>query len=126
MVNVCLPTPGYGYHSYGHKYCKEVAQETCYNIPVVTPVEPAVEIAYPEPIKACVNKPISLPRISCKDLTEEKCVTVQEVQESTESSENCITQLTASTCQVVELTLPKQICRDIVYGYTEDVNQLKY
>merc|ERR1711874_172090 len=43
MVTVCQPTPGYGYHSYGHNYCKEVAQETCYNVPVVTPVEPAVE-----------------------------------------------------------------------------------
>merc|ERR1712029_49307 len=76
MVTVCQPTPGYGYHSYGHNYCKEVAQETCYNVPVVTPVEPAVEVAYPEPIKTCVNKPISLPRISCEDLTEEKCITV--------------------------------------------------
>merc|ERR1712106_352456 len=27
MVTVCQPTPGYGYHSYGHNYCKEVAQE---------------------------------------------------------------------------------------------------
>merc|ERR1712110_239725 len=32
MVTVCQPTPGYGYHSYGHNYCKEVAQETCYNV----------------------------------------------------------------------------------------------
>merc|ERR1712077_62442 len=63
MVTVCQPTPGYGYHSYGHNYCKEVAQETCYNTPVVTPYEPAVVVAYPEPIKTCVNKPISLPRI---------------------------------------------------------------
>merc|ERR1712025_640030 len=39
MVTVCQPTPGYGYHSYGHNYCKEVAQETCYNVPIVTPVE---------------------------------------------------------------------------------------
>merc|ERR1712106_1288450 len=30
MVTVCQPTPGYGYHSYGHNYCKEVSQETCY------------------------------------------------------------------------------------------------
>merc|ERR1712025_264644 len=44
MVTVCQPTPGYGYHSYGHNYCKEVAQETCYNVPVLTVVEPAVEV----------------------------------------------------------------------------------
>ena len=45
MVTVCQPTPGYGYRSYGHKYCKEVTKKTGYNIPIVTPVEPAVKIA---------------------------------------------------------------------------------
>merc|ERR1712128_166678 len=44
MVSICQPTPGYGYHSYGHNYCKEVAQETCYNVPVLTVVEPAVDV----------------------------------------------------------------------------------
>ena len=120
MVTVCQPTPGYGYHSYGHNYCKEVAQETCYNVPVVTPVEPTVEVAYPEPIKTCVNKPIYLPRISCEDLTEEKCITVPEVEDSTETSEKCITQLAAPACQNVELTLPKQVCKEINYGYAAD------
>merc|ERR1712001_505330 len=74
MVTVCQPNAGYGYHAYGHNYCKEVAQETCYNAPVLTVVEPAVDVIYPEPIKTCVNKPISLPRISCEDLSEEKCI----------------------------------------------------
>merc|ERR1712121_418539 len=87
MVTVCQPTPGYGYHSYGHNYCKEVAQETCYNVPVLTVVEPAVDVAYPEPIKTCVNKPIDLIVISCEDLTEEKCITVPEVEDSTVTSE---------------------------------------
>ena len=27
--------PGYGYHQYGHNYCKEVALETCYHVPVI-------------------------------------------------------------------------------------------
>merc|ERR1712106_211683 len=120
MVTVCQPTPGYGYHSYGHNYCKEVAQETCYNVPVVTVVEPAVEVAYPEPIKTCFNKPISLPRISCEDLTEEKCITVPEVEQVSETFEKCITQLAAPACQNVELTLPKQVCKEINYGYAED------
>merc|ERR1712086_482731 len=125
MVTVCQPTPGYGYHSYGHNYCKEVAQETCYNVPVVTPTEPAVEVAYPEPIKTCVNKPISLPRISCEDLTEEKCITVPEVEDSTVTSEKCITQLAAPACQAVELTLPKQVCKEINYGYAEDTHDVE-
>merc|ERR1712088_980267 len=99
MVTVCQPTPGYGYHSYGHNYCKEVAQETCYNTPVVTPTEPAVTVAYPEPIKECVNKPIDLPIITCADVVE-KCITV----------------IAAPACSTVELTLPKQVCKEINYG----------
>merc|ERR1711881_631334 len=104
MVTVCQPTAGYGYHAYGHNYCKEVAQETCYNVPVVTPVSPPVDVIYPEPVKACVNKPISLPRISCEDLSQQKCVTA----------------LGAPACVTAELTLPKQVCKEINYGYAED------
>jgi hypothetical protein len=37
MVTVCQPTPGYGSNHYGHNYCTEVSQETCYNVPIVTP-----------------------------------------------------------------------------------------
>merc|ERR1719348_1632929 len=99
MVTVCQPTPGYGYHSYGHNYCKEVAQETCYNVPIVTPVEPAVQVAFPEPIKTCVDKPISLPRISCEDLSEDKCIVVPEVEEVSETFEKCVTALAAPACQ---------------------------
>merc|ERR1719483_1863919 len=122
MVTVCQPAQygyghGGGHGGYGHNYCKEVAQETYYNVPVVTVVEPAVTVTYPEPIKTCVNKPISLPRISCEDLTEEKRITVPEVEDSTQTSEKCITQLAAPACQNVELTLPKQVCKEINYGY---------
>merc|ERR1711970_4803 len=122
MVTVCQPAQyGYGHgHGYGHNYCKEVAQETCYNVPVVTVVEPPVTVTYPEPIKTCVNKPISLPRISCEDLSEEKCITVPEVEVVTESFENCVTALAAPACQAVELTLPKQVCVEIVYGFAHD------
>merc|ERR550525_823049 len=86
MVTVCQPTPGYGYHSYGHNYCKEVAQETCYNTPVVTPTEPAVTVAYPE------------------------------VEEDIAVVEKCITVIAAPACSTVELTLPKQVCKEINYG----------
>merc|ERR1712048_1483739 len=120
MVTVCQPTPGYGYHSYGHNYCKEVSKETCYNVPVLTVVEPAVDVTYPEPIKTCLNKPISLPRISCEDLSEEKCITVPEVEDVSETFEKCVTALAAPACQNVELTLPKQVCKEINYGYAED------
>ena len=109
MVTVCEPGHGYGYGGYGHNYCKEVAQETCYNNPVVTVVEPPVTVTYPEPVKTCVNKPISLPRISCEDLTENKCITVPEIEVVSESVDKCVTGLTDPACQAVELTLPKQV-----------------
>merc|ERR1712209_161500 len=125
MVTVCQPTPGYGYHSYGHNYCKEVAQETCYNSPVVTPVEPAVTVAYPEPIKTCVNKPISLIKVSCEDLSAEKCITVPEVEDDVETVDKCITQLGAPSCNTVELTLPKQVCKEINYGYAEETHDIE-
>merc|ERR1739846_50607 len=126
MVTVCEPGHGYGgYGGYGHNYCKEVAQETCYNVPVVTVVEPAVTVTYPEPIKTCVNKPISLPRISCEDLSEEKCITVPEVEVVSETFEKCVTALAAPACQAVELTLPKQVCKEINYGYAENVHEVE-
>merc|ERR1712029_1316606 len=125
MVTVCQPTPGYGYHSYGHNYCKEVAQETCYNVPIVTPVEPAVMVAFPEPIKSGVDKPIDLIRISCEDLTAEKCITVPEVEEGVEQHEKCITQLAAPACQNIDLTLPKQVCKELNYGYAEDTHKVE-
>merc|ERR1712012_1446822 len=77
MVTVCAPTyGGYGHGGYGHNYCNEVAQTTEYNVPVVTPVDVDVTVSYPEPVKTCVNKPILLPRVSCEDKVENKCITV--------------------------------------------------
>merc|ERR1712106_737989 len=125
MVTVCQPTPGYGYHSYGHNCCKEVAQETCYNVPILTVVEPAVMVAFPEPIKSCVDKPIDLIRISCEGLTAEKCITVPEVEEGVEEHEKCITQLAAPNCNNVDLTLPKQVCTELNYGYAEDTHEVE-
>jgi len=123
MVTVCQPAQygyGHGPHGYGGNHCKEVAQETCINVPVVTVVEPEVEVTYPEPIKTCVNKPISLPRISCEDLSEEKCITVPTVEEDSETVEKCVTGLVEPTCQPVELTLPKQKCKELAYGFAAD------
>merc|ERR1712150_123149 len=81
MVTVCQPKAGYGYHSYGHQYCKEVSQETCYNKPMVMPMDVPVMVTYPEPMKSCMDKPIMLPRVSCEDIMEEKCIMVPETMD---------------------------------------------
>ena len=119
------PNTGYGYHAYGHNSCKEVTKKTCYNVPVLTVVKPAMNVICSEPLQTCVNKPINLPRISCEDLSEEKCITVPEVMDDIELEEKCITQLAAPACQTVELTLPKQVCKEINYGYAENVHEVE-
>ena len=96
MVTVCQPG-GYGHHGhhgyggYGasHQYCKEVAQETCYNVPMVMEDVQDVTVSYPEPVKTCVDKPISLPKVTCEDISEEKCITVPEIMDDTISVEKC-------------------------------------
>ena len=125
MVTVCQPNHGYGYHRYGHNYCEEVAQEICYNVPVVTEDIQDVEVDFPEPIEECVHKPIDLIRISCDNLTEEKYITVPEVRDDIELEEKCITQLAAPACQTVELTLLKQVRKEINYGYAKNVHEVE-
>ena len=57
-----------------------------------------------------MNKPISLPRISCEYFSKEKCITVPSLME-------------VSAGQTFELTLPKQVSKEINYRYAEDVQE---
>merc|ERR1712210_40255 len=111
MVTVCQPGHqgygGYG-HSYGHNYCKEVAQTTAYNVPVVTPVDVDVTVAYPKPVKTCA------------DIAEERTIQVPSVVDSEVTVAKCVAGLGAPACQKVELTLPKQVCVELVYGYAHE------
>ena len=116
MVTVCQRNPGRGYHSYGHAYCKEVAQQTCYNSPMVMPMVEPVTVTFPEAMMKCENRPISLPRVTCQNLTEQRCFMVPEVMEEMEVVEKCEVGLGMPNCQMVELDLPKQICSEIIYG----------
>merc|ERR1712223_768338 len=131
MVTVCQPHHGYGHHGYGGhrgyggysgyggygKYCKEVAQETAYNVPVVTPVDVPVKVSYPSPLITCVNKPIALPVVSCEDIVESKCITVPTVEDSSVTVAHCKAQLAAPLCETRDLALPKQVCVELVYGH---------
>merc|ERR1739847_253130 len=121
MVTVCQPGHhGHGYGSYGHNYCKEVAQTTAYNVPVVTPIDVPVTVAYPVPIKTCVDKPIDLPVVTCADISEERTIQVPSVVDSEVTVAKCVAGLGAPACQKVELTLPKQVCVELVYGYAHE------
>ena len=63
MVTVCQPQPqpSYGsppspYSCHTVKHCKEVGQETCYNIPKLESKEIPVEITLPEPVQKCQTR----------------------------------------------------------------------
>jgi hypothetical protein len=118
MITVCQPGP-HGYGGYGHNYCKEVAQETAYNVPVVTPVDVPVTVKYPEPQRVCVEKPINLPVVGCEDLTEEKTIMVPTVVDEEVLVAACTAGLGEPDCNTVDLTLPKQVCKELVYGHAE-------
>merc|ERR1712018_795119 len=124
MVTVCQPGHhgygGYGHGGYGHNYCKEVAQTTAYNVPVVTPVDIPVTVAYPTPEKTCVDKPISLPVVQCDTIQEERTIQVPTVEGSEVTVQKCTAGLGEPDCQKVELTLPKQVCVELVYGYAHE------
>ena len=113
MVTVC--DPGYGY---GHDvHCKEVAQETCYNKPELLEDVQEKEVIVPAPQEVCVDKPLEVVRVTCEDLTSEKCITVPEVEAGEVEAEVCRTVLAAPACNTVTLDLPQEQCIDIVYGY---------
>merc|ERR1712080_532295 len=78
----------------------------------------------PSPSRSASRSPLTLSG-SLEDLTEEKCITVPEVMDDIELEEKCITQLAAPACQTVELTLPKQVCKEINYGYAENVHEVE-
>ena len=120
-VSQCEPA-GYGhggYGGYGQQYCRDVPQITKYNSPVVTPDSVAVKVTYPEAVIYCVNKPISLPIVTCRDISAEKCITVPYVAYDKVSVKKCETKLAAPSCSKVTLTLPKQVCVETApaYGY---------
>lgn len=124
MVTVCAPGHtgygGYGHAGYGHQYCNEVAQKTEYNVPSVPKLDVDVKVSFPKPVEVCEEKPISLPRVACEDIVVEKCIQVPEVEDSSVSVAKCVAGLGAPACQKVELTLPKQVCKELVYGFAHE------
>ena len=90
-------------------------------------------------VKVCEDKPLEVVRVSCEDITTEKCIIVPEVEEVEEEVrgfsnrfcvqsvytvllfyvqvEVCKSQIGAPECNTVNLELPKEHCIEIVYGY---------
>jgi len=120
MVTVCQPQPSYGagsYHSVQH--CKEVGQETCYNVPTLQPEQIQVEIVLPEPVEKCQTRSVIVPTVECEDVTDKRCVNLPSVEEVEVEAQACVPVVAKPKCDKVELVLPKQVCRELLYGYAE-------
>ena len=106
----------YQYQSYEQKYCKEDDQQSCYNVPTFTMNNTEVSVTRPAPIKSCTHTSTTIQRITCKDIVENKCMTVPEVKEETQKIDKCEVVLGEPSCQEVSLTLPMGTFNDLAYG----------
>jgi len=122
MVTVCQPQSGYQSHGYGgynkgsYQHCKEIAQETCYNKPSTVPKSEPVTLMVPTPSQDCGPQQITIPTVQCEDITEESCVQLPGVEETDIQAQQCTVPLGGPKCDQMELTLPLQVCRELVYG----------
>merc|ERR1711971_771427 len=78
-----------------------------------------VEITLPEPVQRYQRRQVVIPTIQCEDLSERSCVKLPNAEETTLDVTACIPVVDKPKCDKVELVLPKQICRELLYGYAE-------
>jgi hypothetical protein len=115
-VTVCQPVQGYQHQSYEQQYCKEDDQQSCYNVPTFTMNNTEVSVTRPAPIKSCTHTSTTIQRITCKDIVENKCMTVPELKEETQKIDKCEVVLGEPSCQEVSLTLPIETFHGLAYG----------
>merc|ERR1711874_106952 len=96
-----------------------VGQETCYNVPTLQPEQIQVEIVLPEPVQKCQTRTVIVPTVECEDVTDKRCVKLPSVEEVAIEAEACVPVVAKPKCDKVELVLPKQVCRELLYGYAE-------
>jgi len=120
MVTVCKPQYGqesYGYSKGSYQHCKEIAQETCFNKPTVTPKKTQVDVRVPEPTQDCQPMRVELPTVECENVEEERCVDLPALEGADVSAEQCTVEIGPPECKPVELVLPKQVCQEVLYGH---------
>ena len=105
---------GYGYDEVK---CKDVEQETCYNVPRLSPVSVPAQLSWPVTRDQCQDQPLSVTRIRCEQVVSEKCILVPEVEQVEEREEVCRTELGEPECRNETLELPRESCIELVYGY---------
>ena len=125
-VSQCEPVNHYlisqGFKVYGDPYCKDVPQISKYNSPVVTPNVAPVKVTFPEAKKKLIDKPISVPTITCENISVEKCITVPAIGHAKISVTKCDAKLAAPACSNITLTLPKEVCIQTAPTYSHYEN----
>merc|ERR1712223_2285934 len=116
-VTSCKPS-GYGDH-YGageHQYCREEYQTQAYKVPLVTePLEVAVQLTNPEPVKTCVTKDITVTTVTCEDQVNNVCFNVAKFVDATNVIDQQEVILGEPNCNPVTLTLPTKACKKSHY-----------
>ena len=68
--------------------------------------------------RTVANKPQNSVNVVCElPQSEKRCIQVPEVEEDLQTVEKCQPVVSDPICRRIELTLPKQVCQDIVYGF---------
>jgi len=103
------PAAAYGYETPSE--CAKEYRHVCYKEPVLVPLVKKVGIMLPYPLEKCVTYPILLPRISCTQVEEKKCMAVPRVREGLLLTVNkCSVNIGDPECSETVLTLPRQGC----------------
>jgi len=103
------PAAAYGYET--PTECAKEYRHVCYKEPILVPLVKKVGIMLPYPLEKCVTYPILLPRISCTQVEEKKCMAVPRVREGLLLTVNkCSVNIADPECSETVLTLPRQGC----------------
>jgi len=111
---ICQSSPTDGYDKHGDKFCKEVDKETCYNIPMVKYMMEPVTVSYPLAVTECFKRTLTLPSITCEDITKDHCVRLPLNKKDKTMLEYCGVSLGLPSCQLVEAVLPQEVFKNIV------------
>jgi len=113
---LCPNKPSYG-HSTGYGYCKKIETKVCYNEPKTSETKEPISVGYPVPNKKCESQPVKLPKIVCREMEEEKCISLPYTKEEVVELERCSAVLGPEKCEDAEIIVPKQICEEIKEHY---------
>ena len=91
--------------------CLPEYQTQEYKIPLVTaPLDIAVNLTNPAPVKTCVFKDIVLTEVVCEDVIEQRCFNVAELVDSVNIVDQQEIIIDEPNCNSVTLELPTKTC----------------